>query len=78
MEEAAWELAFSWKLHTPIAIHVLQILKTFVKSLVEAALKAELDTYLGYDKHAATGNNTGNSRNGHGEMGFMRRNEGDI
>jgi len=43
------------------------LLKTFVKSLVEAALKAELDTHLGYDKHAATGNNSGNSRNGHGE-----------
>ena len=43
------------------------ILKTFVKSLVEAALKAELDTHLGYDKHATEGNNSGNSRNGHGE-----------
>jgi len=34
------------------------------KMTVEAALGAEMDHHLGYEKHAAEGHNTGNSRNG--------------
>jgi len=34
------------------------------KRLLEKALGAELTVHLGYDKHAAAGKNTGNSRNG--------------
>jgi len=34
------------------------------KRVAERALQAEMTQHLGYDKHAATGKNTGNSRNG--------------
>jgi len=34
------------------------------KLTVETALNAELDDHLGYEKHAAAGRNSGNSRNG--------------
>jgi len=40
------------------------LIKSFVKSVMESALNAELTTHLGYEKHHASGNNTGNSRNG--------------
>jgi putative transposase len=41
--------------------------KDLVKRITEAALKGEMDTHLGYDKHAPEGKNTGNSRNGYGK-----------
>ena len=34
------------------------------KMAVEAALGAEMEDHLGYEKHAPEGRNTGNSRNG--------------
>ncbi|MCF3107888.1 transposase [Niabella sp. CC-SYL272] len=34
------------------------------KQDVEQMLQAELDSHLGYEKHAKDGNNTGNRRNG--------------
>ncbi len=40
------------------------IIKTFVKSIFERALNAELSTHLGYDKYDPAGKNSGNSRNG--------------
>lgn len=40
------------------------LVKQFVKSLTERALRAELTTHLGYEKHDIKGNNSGNSRNG--------------
>jgi putative transposase len=40
------------------------LIKGFVKSVMESALNAELDTHLGYEKHDPAGYNTGNSRNG--------------
>jgi putative transposase len=40
------------------------LMSEFLKMTVESALNAELDHHLGYDKHAAEGRNTGNSRNG--------------
>ncbi len=42
------------------------ILKGLIKSLVEAAMNAELDHHLGYSKHEKKPLNTNNSRNGHG------------
>jgi putative transposase len=42
------------------------LIKSFVKSMVEAALKAELDTHLGYEKHAKENKECENSRNGYG------------
>lgn len=40
------------------------LLKQLTKKLLERAMQAELTEHLGYEKHAPTGNNSGNSRNG--------------
>lgn len=40
------------------------LIKSFVKSVMESALNAELTSHLGYEKHDPAGYNTGNSRNG--------------
>ena len=41
------------------------LLKQLTKSLVERSLEAELSDHLGYEKHAPSGKNFSNSRNGH-------------
>ena len=40
------------------------VLKQLTKRLVERALEGEMTTHLGYEKNAAEGKNSGNSRNG--------------
>ncbi len=40
------------------------ILKQFTKALLERAMQVEMAEHLGYEKHDAAGDNTGNSRNG--------------
>ena len=40
------------------------LLKQLTKRLIERAMQAEMTNHLGYDKHAPTGKNSGNSRNG--------------
>jgi putative transposase len=40
------------------------LLQQLTKALVERALNGELTHHLGYEKHDATGDNSGNSRNG--------------
>src|SRR5919202_2618405 len=40
------------------------VLQQLTKRFLEAALEAEMDAHLGYDKHAPAGRNGGNSRNG--------------
>src|SRR6266487_2415939 len=40
------------------------VLQQLTKRFLEAALEAEMDEHLGYDKHDALGRNGGNSRNG--------------
>src|SRR5258708_4721157 len=40
------------------------LLKQLTKSLLERAMQAEMTEHLGYQKHDAVGDNTGNSRNG--------------
>src|SRR5687767_674836 len=40
------------------------ILQQLTKRFLEAALEAEMDEHLGYDKHDPVGRNGGNSRNG--------------
>src|SRR6266550_7873304 len=40
------------------------VLQQLTKRFLEAALEAEMDEHLGYDKHDPTGRNGGNSRNG--------------
>ena len=39
-------------------------MRGFVRAISERALKAELSSHLGYEKHEAKGKNSGNSRNG--------------
>ncbi len=41
------------------------LLKQLTKAIVERMLESEMDHHLGYNKHSAEGNNTGNSRNGY-------------
>lgn len=43
------------------------LLKKLTAALVERALQTEMTEHLGYEKHAAAGRNTGNSRNGTSE-----------
>jgi putative transposase len=40
------------------------LLKQLTKQLLERAMSAEMTAHVGYEKHEATGNNSGNSRNG--------------
>ncbi len=40
------------------------ILKQFTKALLERAMQVEMAEHLGYEKHDASGDNSGNSRNG--------------
>lgn len=41
------------------------LIKKLSQRLVERMLEGELTEHLGYEKHASTGRNSGNSRNGH-------------
>src|SRR5258708_36676432 len=43
------------------------LLKELTKAVIERCLETELDTHLGYPKHARKGNATGNMRNGHSQ-----------
>jgi putative transposase len=47
------------------------------KAIVERILEGELTTELGYEKHAASGNNSGNSRNGYTEK-TLKCNDGHL
>jgi len=40
------------------------LLKQLTKRLLERAMQAEMSEHLGYDRHASSGKNSGNSRNG--------------
>ena len=40
------------------------LIKSLSKRLIERMLESEMDQHLGYEKHAVSGNNSGNSRNG--------------
>ena len=40
------------------------LLKELTKAVIERCLETELDSHLGYAKHARKGNATGNQRNG--------------
>ena len=53
------------------------LFKALKKALVERALNAELTEHLGYDVHDSKGNNSGNSRNGHG-MKRVLGDDGDL
>lgn len=53
------------------------VIKNLVKGLSEQILQAEMTEHLGYDKHAAEGQNSGNSRNG-SSMKTVQSDFGDI
>ena len=53
------------------------ILKELIAPTLEAMLKAEMTDHLGYKKHSAKGNNSGNSRNGSYERKF-RTTSGEL
>ena len=40
-------------------------LKSLFAGAIEQMLEAEMEEHLGYEKHSADGNNSGNSRNGY-------------
>ena len=49
------------------------LLKQLTKAVMERCLEAELDTHLGYAKHARQGNANGNKRNGYSQKTRPRR-----
>ena len=44
---------------------VQKLLKNLFKGTIEQMLEAEMDEHLGYEKHSASGDGSGNSRNGY-------------
>lgn len=53
------------------------LLKQLTAALVERALKTELTTHLGYEKHAVEGRGSGNSRNGATKK-TLKTDKGDL
>jgi len=53
------------------------LIKQLTKDLLERALEAELTDHLGYEKHAAAGRGSGNSRNGTSEK-TLKSAQGDL
>jgi transposase-like protein len=53
------------------------LLKHLTKAVIERCLEAELDTHLGYARHARQGNVTGNRRNGHSQKA-LKGEQGQI
>ncbi len=54
------------------------MLGQLVKAVLERALEGELTAHLGYGKHAASGNNSGNSRNGRGKGKTVQTGVGPV
>ena len=71
LQALAEELAKDLK--TPEDLSALSAQLT--KITVEAALKAELDNHLGYDKSAPEGHHSGNSRNGYSPNAYSGERE---
>src|SRR5258708_3003291 len=53
------------------------LLKQLTKAVIERCLETELDTHLGYPKHARQGNETGNRRNGRSQK-TLKGEEGHV
>jgi transposase-like protein len=49
------------------------MINDLIKNFLENMLKSELNEFLNYDKYAATGKNTGNSRNGNYSRNFQTK-----
>jgi transposase-like protein len=51
------------------------IIKQLTGRILQRALEAEMTEHLGYEKHSARGDNSGNSRNGHTEKTVLMENQ---
>lgn len=60
IKELAKQLAKNLKTDKDLSV----LSRALKKVAVEAALEAEMDEHLGYEKHESSGRGTGNSRNG--------------
>lgn len=73
LKELASELAKDLKTGEDLSALSAQL----VKITVEAALGAEMEEHLGYQKHSVDGNNSGNSRNGTSPK-ILKGNHGEV
>jgi transposase-like protein len=51
------------------------LIKQLTGRILQRALEAEMTEHLGYEKNSSSGNNTGNSRNGHTEKTVLLENQ---
>ena len=51
------------------------LIKQLTGRILQCALEAEMTEHLGYEKNSNSGDNSGNSRNGHGEKTLLLENQ---
>jgi len=51
------------------------LIKQLTGRILQRALEAEMTEHLGYEKNSNAGDNSGNSRNGHGEKTLLLENQ---
>jgi len=51
------------------------LIKQLTRRILQRALEAEMTEHLGYKKNSNAGDNSGNSRNGHGEKTVLLENQ---
>ena len=56
---------------------LVNLTKTLRKAMIEAALGSEMTEHLGYEKHSADGNGSGNSRNGNSKK-ILKGDHGEV
>ena len=56
---------------------LVKLTKTLRKAMIEAALGSEMTEHLGYEKHSADGNGSGNSRNGNSKK-ILKGDHGEV
>ena len=56
---------------------LVNLTKTLRKAMIEAALGSEMTEHLGYEKHSADGNGSGNSRNGKSKK-ILKGDHGEV
>ncbi len=64
LSEKQMELVKSISSECKTPSDVTELLKTLFAGTLEQMLEAEMEEYVGYEKHSPSGDNTGNSRNG--------------
>lgn len=65
MQDARQQLAREIAKECKTVDDVHNLLKELFKGTLQEILEAEIEEHLGYEKHSAAGNNSGNSRNGY-------------